>query len=377
MEAENPKTEFEEFGPNPPKILHVSQMLPGGTSSYLREVLPYQMQRLGTDALIVAIPQTEIDYLPFLPRTIVRPFPNSKRSVKGLLNFFISVMTTILRDRPTIVHLHSSFAGLLRFPIALLPRGKRPAVIYCAHGWAFNMSCSSVRKRAYAWIERLLTPLTDRTIAISRFEGRTAEANGLDCKHLRVIENGIESAPPSVSTAGGSFDPAMINLLFIGRLDEQKGFDLLVRAMERVQDYPIHLHVVGASILSEGDDAAIRSANITAYGWVPRDRVPEFIAQCDAVIMPSRWEGFGLAAIEAMRQGKPVVASNVGALPEVIGDAGILFDTGNVEALCEVLTNIDKARLQRLGICARERFLKCFTSERMNREILACYAEVV
>lgn len=364
------------------KVLHVTQKLPGGTASYLEEVLNFQLRELGGDGVILAAAEHELDHLPGIPRSIVRPFGDSRRRPKALLAFARSVMATIRAERPAIVHLHSSFAGLLRVPIALLPSRYRPIVVYCAHGWSFNMVTTRKMKFVYTLIERLLAPLTDCTIAISAFEGRTAKTHGLGGKRLKVIENGVALEPPMHCEPPTTYVPNKINLLFIGRLDEQKGFDILGQAIERIGCGAIHLHVVGTRVLADEENAADetqvkRISNLTAYGWVPRDEVPGYIAMCDALVMPSRWEGFGLSAAEAMRQGKPVIASDAGALPDVIGDTGIVFKVGDVDALCAILSRITRPELAELGRKARERFAALFTSERMNREIIDCYAEAL
>ena len=83
--------------------------------------------------------------------------------------------------------------------------------------------------------------------------------------------------------------------------------------------------------------------------------------------MPSRWEAFGLVAIEAMRSGVPVIASNRGALPEVVEDGvGGYLDLDDRDALGRLLSNLDRSELRRLGVSARQRWQEEFLSERIN-----------
>jgi glycosyltransferase involved in cell wall biosynthesis len=99
------------------------------------------------------------------------------------------------------------------------------------------------------------------------------------------------------------------------------------------------------------------------------------IQRCDALVMPSRWEGFGLVALEAMRLGKPVIASRRGALTEIIehGATGLLFDLDRPGELIDVLRHLDKVALAAMGVNARQEFLRSFTSERMNAELVTLY----
>ncbi len=358
------------------KVLHITQKLPGGPASYLSEILPYQIDRLGAENVGLVACGAELSHLRSLPAQGVHPFRASGRGARDLADFAMGAMRVIRRERPDIVHLHSTFPGLLRIPIALLPARRRPAVVYCAHGWAFNMATAGWKKALYCAVEKVLAPLGASTIAISAFEQRSALKRGIPADNLVLVENGIDEAVPSAGAPAASFDPQDINLLFIGRLDRQKGFDLLYRAMQRIADRPVHLHVIGASVVGGAQDYRA-CANVTFHGWKDRTAIPGFIDKADAVVMPSRWEGFGLVAVEAMRQGCPVVASDVDALPDVVGETGIVFRAGDEVALADVLAGLSREPLRVLGQAARERFLARFTSQRMNREILECYEDVL
>lgn len=359
------------------KVLHVAQKLPGGPASYLGEVLPYQLSRLGRDNVRLVACGSELGHLPHFPGDAVHTFDNSGRGPNALAQFALKTMAAIRDERPDVVHLHSTFPGMLRPLMAAIPAKRRPKVIYCSHGWAFNMQTSDWRKRTYALIERLLEPFAQRTIAISPFEERSAIARGISSRRLVVVENGIDAGVPEIPEAPVRFSPDVINLLFIGRLDRQKGFDVLHDAMDLMRGAPVHLHVIGESVVSSSTKTFEARPNITYHGWQPRNMVPGFLDQADAVVMPSRWEGFGLVAIEAMRQGRPVLASRVDALPDVVGECGILFPPENPIALAEVIIGLDRDRLRELGAGARERFVRLFTSERMNRQIIQCYEEAL
>ena len=361
------------------RVLHIAQKLPGGVGAYLAEVLPYQLKAIGEERLRVSVAETDKFVLPNLPEQCLHCFANSDRTPAALFAFALSARRAIVSAKPDIVHLHSTYAGLLRGVIATIPRSVRPAVVYCAHGWAFNMQWSRLKRSFFAAIEKALAPLTDRILCISRFELERALARGLPAVKMEVLYNGVSSAVEPGSVRPAAMPRNKLNLLFIGRQDEQKGLDIAEAAMAMLHDFPVHLHVIGSAVVDSGANERSNSANVTYYGWQARDSIWSFIEAVDAVLVPSRWEGFGLAAIEAMRQAKPVLASRVDALPEVIheGVSGVLFQSADPAALAELVRSLEPPVLHAMGLNARQEFLERFTGERMNREILAVYDKVL
>ena len=95
-------------------------------------------------------------------------------------------------------------------------------------------------------------------------------------------------------------------------------------------------------------------------------------------MVPSRREGFGLIAVEAMRSGKASIVSDQGALPELVCDeeTGFIFEVGESSSLDLILAKLDRGTLSRMGQAAKRRFIHNFTAERMNRGILEVYKKV-
>lgn len=356
------------------KILHISQILLGGTASYLSEIAPAQIASFGEDRVRILAPSSEHGHLAGLPPVTLLPCADVGRSPAALLGFSRTARQAIGRFAPDIIHLHNSFAGaVVRLPWLL--GGRRPRIVYCAHGWSFCMDVSERRKRAYAATERLLAHAADRIVSISRSEDAEAARRGLPRGKLRMIYNGIAAALPAAGDPP-PMAPGKINLLFVGRHDRQKGYDLLLEAMAALAGAPLHLHVVSGSLHAR---TFRLPPNVTDHGWQPRDRVTAFMQAADAIVIPSRWEGFGLVAAEAMRAGLPVIASDAGALPELVEDgrSGILFRRGSTAALTDTLRRIDRAALAGLGEAGRARLGRLFTAERMNAELLSLYRELV
>jgi glycosyltransferase involved in cell wall biosynthesis len=359
-----------------PRILHFAETLVGGPASYLEEIASHQVETFGAENVRFLIPEDHRSHVPSIPDELLLTVPWSSRDPSSLMRIGVRAARVAARFQPDLIHLHSTFAGGLgRLPLLL--RAKRPAVVYCAHGWAFLRDGSIIGRRAIAAAEWVLARATDRIVNISDAEARGARHWGMPEAKLVTIRNGINSdLPPSRPT---QLDGSRLNLLFVGRHDPQKGLDILLYAMARLVDEPIHLHVVGEAVVSKGSKASFAQPNVSYYGWLPRSRVFDLIAGADAVVVPSRWEGFGLIAIEAMRMGKPVVASDRGALPEIVanGVTGHVVRIDDTAHIVETLRSLTRVQLERMGRAARARFLDHFTSARMNQELIALYDELL
>jgi glycosyltransferase involved in cell wall biosynthesis len=358
------------------KVLHFTQTLPGGPASYLEEIATYQIDHYGMENIRFLLPAGDLSHVSSLPGKAIIPFNDISRTVVSLAKLSFIFMRTLRDFEPDIVHLHSTFAGALgRIPF--LFTSSRPCFIYCAHGWAFSMEVSAFEKEMYATAERLFSRVTDKIINISEHEEGLALERGLPGAKLVTVLNGVRE---TYRRQGSLVDlEPKINLLFVGRHDPQKGLDLLLEAMQEVSRCPIHLHVLGDKVVSSTGMAKGNRDNISFHGWTPRERVFDFMAACDAVVMPSRWEGFGLVAIEAMRMGRPVISSNRGALPEIVLDnqTGFVVDIDRPKQLVEILRSLTRERLQEMGKEALKRYHLKFTAERMNKQLLEIYQEVL
>lgn len=223
--------------------------------------------------------------------------------------------------------------------------------IYCAHGWSFTTNASPSTKR------------TDAIIVISRSEFEAAIAAGIDAQKCTIVYNGVEERPPVPAARS---EDSTILALFVGRLDEQKGYDVLIDAFRLLGDEDIRLTIIGEAVQGRGGLPDLPT-NVTAHGWMTHSELYVAIAAADVVVVPSRWEGFGLVAIEAMREGKPLIAHKVGGLPEIVadGETGLLFSPLDAPTLAAVLTGLDKQRLRDMGRAARQRFEAMFTDRTM------------
>lgn len=239
-----------------------------------------------------------------------------------------AVRKIVRRLRPDIVYCHSSKAGGVG-RLACIGLGVN--VVYNPHGWAFSMKGSKVKRIIYLTLERMLAPFTTQFVAISNYEKETAVGHGVARpERIKVIYNGVDiqalrqAAANSVErkSLGIREDAYVVGM--VGRIAPQKAPDVFLRMADEVKhNIPeAHFMLVGDGIQRHELEEGIRKRKLnncfTVTGWV--DNPAEYVAMMDQVVLLSRWEGFGLVLVEYMVERKPVVATRVGGIPEIITD---------------------------------------------------------
>ncbi|AJY75709.1 glycosyltransferase family 4 protein [Paenibacillus beijingensis] len=356
------------------RILHVSEFTKGGIETHLNEILTYQAA-FHDVYLMVSEQNSNKDALHISPdRLFLYPYRRHPKYFAGAMK---SIWNTVKEINPDIIHIHGTFAGFFLRTLLFFKK-ERPAVIYCAHGWSFLMDTASWKKKLFGWIEKVLSAkTTDAIINISNYEYQYALKYGIPPKKSVIVYNGVSEAEKA-SELPFTAKKDQINLLYIGRFDRQKGFDLLLDVFNRHKFANVNLYLVGDTVLKDQHHYELPD-NAIKIGWVKNSEVDKYVRACDAVIVPSRWEGFGIVAIEALRNRKPVIASNRGALPEIVqhGVNGYIFDFDKREELAAIIKQLDKPTLEKMGNTGEQIFRKKFHSSKMNEQIEQLYESIV
>lgn len=360
------------------RVVHVAEVTLGGVGAYLGEIAPYQVKTFGASNVFFVVPEGSEAYLQGIEPSQIIAFPRKGRSPLDLLRFGRGATKAIRRIGPDLVHLHSTFAGAVLRPM-LAKASPRPKIVYCPHGWAFSMEGSNLKRMLYAEYERLLVSRSDLIVVNSESERRLGAHYGIDPGKMLTVWNGIASSEAKEPRPAQDAE-SPVQVAFIGRFDRQKGLDLLLDTVEALPRGALHLHLVGkGDVYGKGGPSRVERADVTVHGWLSRDDVVALLGRMDAVVMPSRWEAQGLVALEAMRSGVAVIASDRGGLPEVVrnGLDGIIFDLDDREALRRILGSLDRDQLRHMGENGQRRFESEFTAERMNGLLCRAYQRLL
>lgn len=224
-----------------------------------------------------------------------------------------------------------------------------------------------------------------------------AALNKLDCvlcnsRYVKnqLVLNGVARDKVVVNPLfpGGCLHPTgegeSPEILFVGRIFVEKGVEYLLRACAQIPA-PWALKIVGEGwdlerVKKISCELGIAS-KVEFLGWQPREKLGEYYAHCRLLVIPSVWpEPFGMIGLEALSFGKPVVAFNVGGIPDWLKDqeAGFLVKRADIDELALKIKLLlkDKALAERLGAAGRKLVLKKFNLERHLDQLLAVYKEV-
>jgi glycosyltransferase involved in cell wall biosynthesis len=235
-----------------------------------------------------------------------------------------------------------------------------------------------------------LSRRTARVIAVSQAVAGTLTAVGVPGARIAVIPNGIDLAALDRQVASEpirqslSIDPQAPLIVAVGRLAREKGFDLLLKAMGQLTlgqaaDFPDAMLVIAGS---GPEEAPLRSEAVGNVWFAGRmEQVMPLLRAADVVAIPSRQEGQGIVALEAMAAGRAIVASRVGGLVETLeeGACGLLVLPDDAAELARGLARLlDDADLRaRLGQAGRARVEREYTADLMIARTAALYQEVL
>ena len=234
------------------------------------------------------------------------------------------------------------------------------------------------RAGAFRFVERALTRRASKVIAITEALARfQVERVGLPADKLEVIHYGLDELPAAWgSNPADDVQPDTRVLLAVCRLEPQKGLDTAVRALPEIRARHPRAELV---VLGEGAQrseleqlATSLQVPVHLLGRVPD--VAAWLRRADLLVHPARWEGFGLALLEAMLASKPVVATNVSSIPEIVadGETGLLVPPDDAPALAAaVIRALDEPGSY--GEQGRTRAKSEFSVARMTDRTLALY----
>jgi glycosyltransferase involved in cell wall biosynthesis len=277
----------------------------------------------------------------------------------------------------TVLHGHGAKGGAYaRLAGRFLRRnGREVSTFYTPHGGTLNYKPGSIEGRVYLKLEKLLGRLTSGLIFESDYARRIYDARiGIGSVPARVVPNGLSPADfkPHMPDADAA------DVLFIGELREIKGIDVLLEALARVTE----TRTVRAVIVGAGPDGDALKAQAKRLGLESSVVFPGAMPAAKAfplgrcLAVPSRAESFPYVVLEAAAAGIPLISTNVGGIPEIIGDTGLtLIPAGDVNALTAALFDMlnDPAAAKVQAMRLNTRVGELFTVAAMTTAILDFY----
>jgi glycosyltransferase involved in cell wall biosynthesis len=312
------------------------------------------------------------------------PIPPLVRRINPVrdLQALFAIWKLLKREKPPIVHTHTYKAGVLGCWAAKM--AGVPIIIHTPHGHIFFGHFSPLVTGFFMMIERLTAAIVDRMVALTAGERRDYIAcsvanpekmvtihSGVNIDRFMKLKVNIEGKKRSL---GLNTEFPVVGT--VGWLLPIKGPIYLLRAMAEVwQNHPdIHLVYVGKGDLEEDvKREASRtgvSDKVKFLGW--RDDIPEIMQILDVFVLPSLNEGMGRVLLEAMASGKPIVASNVGGIPDLVKDGqnGFLVRPGDVNGLSLAIKKLIEDKELRVKMGAKGRTMaQSYGVEEMIRKI--------
>jgi glycosyltransferase involved in cell wall biosynthesis len=387
--------------PEPVKVLRVIARLNMGGPALHVAYLTAGLRDRGYDTTLVAgtLARGE-DSMAFVAEELgieVERIAELQREISPLrdVRSVLHLARTIRRVRPQILHTHTAKAGAVGRIAALLAGDARPPIIvHTFHGHVLRGYFGPLRSRAFALLERRLAELTTALVAVSPEVRDDLVALGVAPREkfavirlgielgdrVRVEENGRDATrrmlgiPPDAFTVG-----------WIGRMTGVKRTDDVLLAFRSLRERGVAARLCLVGDGPDREHVELRAHDLgvmreTLFLGYQEDVAP-YYAAFDAFVLPSGNEGTPVTTIEALAAGRPVVATRVGGVPDVVrdGEDGFLVDPGDIEELADRLATLagDAELRERMGASGREHVLPRYAVDRLVDDVDRLYRSLL
>ncbi len=347
--------------------VHVLDLLKGFAGQYTpslitgeRGYLTEECQRLGIETRLV----------PDLVQPL-KPWQDCKA--------LAGVATALRQLRPDLVHCHTSKAGIIG---RLAARVWSIPTVFTAHTWSFADGTSKLWKTVGKPAERFSALWSQKIIAVSESNRKLAIDLGIaPARKIVTVYNGIEDTAWQCAPhqPGNGAAPEIV---MVARFANQKNHAELVEALAGVH-VPYRLSLVGDGPTRPAIEASVKALgmdrNVQFLGL--RKDIDQILSRASIFALATKWEGFPLTILEAMRAGLPVIATNVDGVTESVRDRenGFVYEKGRVDQLRKALTTLltDSGLRLSMGMAGRKRYETHFTREVMLSRTEGVYREVL
>lgn len=358
------------------KVLHFTQANGGGIDTYLGMYFKYSNIDRFINVLITTGENKFSNLDGFYHVNIEQTFSPIK-----LLKYVYNIRKIIKSEKPDIIYLHSTFAGLIG---RMANIGLKSKVVYNPHGWSFKMNVSKKKIFIYKLVEKVLSYFTDKFILISKSEYQEAKKIGISVNKLELVYNGIDVENLSASINNEEILPKDKYIIgMVGRITEQKNPIFFVDFAKKIlKKYPeTRFVIVGDGELRQQVEAKIAQYgmldNFLITGWVSDPE--KYIKQFDQAVLFSKWEGFGLAVAEYMLYQKNILITGIDGMVDLIEDnhsGFIIKDLDDAVKKSHILRE-DSVLSNKLSINAYKKVINTFNVKDKTSEIEQLFINLV
>lgn len=365
------------------KVLHIINNLgSGGAEKLIEEFIPIMNRVNGVSADVLLLTDQNDVFDKKLKENSIQVDIVPSRKIYSPINIY-HIRKYVIKGKYDVVHVHLFPAFYWTAIASRLILKDKPKLFFTEHN-TYNRRRD---KFYFKYIDKYIYSSYHKIISISEKtqENLISWLNPKErsLRNYKVIENGINlnkykyAEPYLMSELNQNFTQKTNLICMVGRFSEQKDQRTLIRAIKFLPEN-LHLLLVGEGALIEQNQNYVKELELNhrVHFLGFRYDVERILKSCDIVVLSSHWEGFGLAAVEGMAAGKPVIASNVSGLSEVVEGAGMLFPKGDSEELANIIYSLimDKEKYERVTRACLSRSTE-FSVERMAEGYINAYKE--
>jgi glycosyltransferase involved in cell wall biosynthesis len=384
----------------PVRVLRVIARLNMGGPALHVAYLTHGLRERGYDTTLVAgsLARGE-DSMEFVARELgieATHLPELRRDIAPIrdLQATVRLARLIRRLRPDILHTHTAKAGAVGRAAALLVGDARPPiVVHTFHGHVLRGYFGPRLSYGFRLLERWLAKRTDALVAVSpEVRDELVRLGVAPAEKFTVIRVGIELGVRVADLDGRAETRRLLGIAdgsftvgWVGRMTGVKRTSDVLLAFKRLRERGVDAVLC---MIGDGPERGQLERRAHELGIMKRtlflgyqEHVAPYYAALDAMILPSGNEGTPVSAIEALAAGRPVVATRVGGLPDVVreGKDGFLVSPGAVDELADRLERLaaDEGLRRRMGEAGRERVLPRYSVERLIDDVDALYRSLL